>query len=65
MKKMITLGCMLLALAGCETEQAKAARIARLTCADSPEGRPLEERQAIADACFRRGTFRKSSGKTW
>lgn len=65
MKKIISVACMLLALAGCESEQAKAARIAALTCADSPQGRPLEERQAIADACFKRGTFRKSSGKSW
>ena len=65
MNKILMLLLITLVLPACESEQAKAARIAGLTCADSPEGRPLEERQAIADACFKRGTFHKSSGKTW
>jgi entry exclusion lipoprotein TrbK len=65
MNKMIALVLILLILIGCESEKEKNARLTNLTCADSPLGRSHEEQQAIADACFKRGTFRKSSGQTW
>lgn len=39
--------------------------LSKLTCNDNPEGRPREEQVAIADACFRRGSYTKSSGMTW
>lgn len=65
MKKILILALMAIAMMGCESEKEKEARLMQLTCADSPTGRSLEEQQAIADACFKRGTFRKSSGKGW
>ncbi|PJE09585.1 hypothetical protein [Legionella sp.] len=50
---------------GCESEQAKTKRLSQLTC-DSPKaGRSREELTAIAEACFRKGNFVKSSGKEW
>ncbi len=39
--------------------------VAELTCQDSPQGRSKEEQTAIADACFRQGGFKKSSGREW
>ena len=56
-------------LSGCDsaetTARKKAAHLASLTCESSREGRSLEEQQAIADACFKRGSYSKSSGMQW
>ncbi|WP_133137719.1 entry exclusion lipoprotein TrbK [Legionella rowbothamii] len=38
---------------------------AELTCKDSPTGRSKAEQTLIADACFRQGNFKKSSGMEW
>lgn len=63
---MMVLTC---ALSGCDsaetTAQKKAEHLATLTCDSAREGRSKEELQAIADACFRGGSYSKSSGKTW
>ena len=37
----------------------------KLTCQDDPKGRSKAEQTMIADACFRSGGFRKSSGQEW
>ncbi|HHT9167069.1 MULTISPECIES: hypothetical protein [Legionella] len=56
-------------LSGCDSaetaSQKKAEHLASLTCNSSREGRTKEELQAIGDACFRGGSYSKSSGKTW
>ncbi len=48
-------------LSGCEAPKP----VNELTCKDSPTGRPKVEQMAIADACFRQGSFKKSSGMEW
>lgn len=70
MKKITMALCILsTVLAGCESEQAKAekkaAHLASLTCESSREGRTQEELYAIGDACFKRGTFKKSEERYW
>tara|TARA_B100000949_G_scaffold220602_1_gene220680 strand:+ start:583 stop:795 length:213 start_codon:yes stop_codon:yes gene_type:complete len=56
-------------LSGCENAETKARKkaehLASLTCDSSKQGRSKEELQAIADACFKRGSYSKSSGKKW
>lgn len=56
-------------LSGCGGTEAnakkKAAHLASLSCDSSREGRSQEELQAIGDACFRGGSYSKSSGKKW
>ena len=56
-------------LSGCDSSEAKvkkkAEHLASLTCGSSREGRTKEELQAIGDACFRGGSYSKSSGKRW
>lgn len=56
-------------LPGCDsaetTTQKKAEHLASLTCDSSREGRTKEELQVIGDACFRGGSYSKSSGKKW
>ena len=56
-------------VSGCESsevkEQKKLKHLASLTCDSSKAGRSKEELQAISDACFKRGTFKKSSGRKW
>jgi len=56
-------------LAGCESQQTKALKkakqLAQLTCESSREGRSTEELQAIGDACFRKGSFQKSTPQSW
>lgn len=52
-------------LTGCDKPKPSAEALAKLTCEDSPNGRSKEEQTAIADACFRGGSFKKSSGRTW
>lgn len=54
----LTLMCF---LSGCE----KPKPLKELTCADDPKGRSKAEQMAIGDACFRRGSFHKSSGHQW
>lgn len=39
--------------------------LTKLTCNDDPAGPTKEEQMAIADACFRGGSFKKSSGIQW
>lgn len=69
--KMLSVSIMLFAcvLAGCSNTETntkkKAAHLASLTCESSREGRTQEELQAIGDACFRGGSYSKSSGKKW
>jgi hypothetical protein len=62
----VNLACL---LSGCDSAETKAknkaAHLASLTCESSKEGRSTEELQAIGDACFRSGTYTKSTGKTW
>ena len=48
-------------LSGCE----EAKPTTELTCKDSPKGRSKVEQTIIADACFRQGSFKKSSGMEW
>lgn len=56
-------------LSGCDSAETKARQqaehLASLTCDSSREGRTKEELQAIGDACFRGGSYSKSSGKQW
>lgn len=53
-------------VSGCDSAQtSKAQNLASLTCDSSREGRTPEELQAIGDACFKGGSYSKSSGKTW
>ena len=56
-------------LSGCDSAETKAGQktehMASLTCDSSREGRTKEELQAIGDACFRGGSYSKSSGKKW
>ncbi|MBA2710168.1 MAG: entry exclusion lipoprotein TrbK [Tatlockia sp.] len=59
--RLVTPLLLLSLLTGCD----KPKPLTELTCADSPVGRSKEEQIAIGDACFRRGTFTKSSGKGW
>ncbi|HAT9660784.1 TPA: hypothetical protein OO122_001711 [Legionella pneumophila] len=69
--KVLCLSIMVLTcvLSGCDsvetTAQKKAEHLAALTCDSSREERTKEELQAIGDACFRGGSYSKSSGKTW
>ena len=69
--KILCLSIMVFAcvLSGCDsaetTAQKKAEHLASLTCASSREDRTKEELQAIGDACFRGGSYSKSSGKKW
>ena len=63
---LLTLSCL---LTGCESEQAKAEykakQLAQLTCESSRQGRTQEELQAIGDACFRKGSVKKSKPMSW
>lgn len=56
-------------LTGCESneakQQARLKHLASLTCESSKQGRDKEELQAIADACFKGGSYHKSSGQQW
>lgn len=70
MKKiMMLLAVAAFAMTGCESQQAKADRkakqLAQLTCESSREGRSTEELQVIGDACFRKGSFKKSTHQSW
>ena len=65
----LTTAVLVCALSGCDSAETKAIKkaqhLASLTCDSPREGRTTEELQAIGDACFRRGTYVKSSGKKW
>lgn len=69
--KILSLSIVLLAclVSGCDSAETKArnkaAHLASLTCESSKEGRTKEELQAIGDACFKRGSYSKSSGIKW
>ncbi|MHA3126746.1 hypothetical protein [Legionella pneumophila] len=69
--KILCLSIMVVAcvLSGCESAESKAQKksehLASLTCSSPREGRTQEELQAIGDACFRGGSYSKSSGKKW
>ncbi len=69
--KMLCLSIMVITcvLSGCGSAETKAHKkaehLATLTCGSSREGRTQEELQAIGDACFRGGSYSKSSGQTW
>lgn len=70
MKRIISsiaiLACLLSGCDNAETKaREKATHLASLTCNSSKEGRTVEELQAIADACFKRGSYSKSSGIKW
>ena len=56
-------------LSGCDSTESKAMKKAEhltsFTCDSPREGRTQEELQAIGDACFRGGSYSKSSGKQW
>jgi hypothetical protein len=62
----VVLACL---LSGCDSSETKAkkkaAHLATLTCKSSRDGRSTEELQAIGDACFKRGSYSKSSGHKW
>lgn len=63
MKTNKVLGLLLVGfIAGCSNEK-PVEKV--LTCADNPKGRPKAEQMAIADACFRRGEFKKSPPMSW
>ncbi|HHS3012991.1 hypothetical protein SC029_11445 [Legionella pneumophila serogroup 1] len=69
--KILCLSIMVIAcvLSGCDGAESKAQKkaehLATLTCSSSREGRTQEELQAIGDACFRGGSYSKSSGRKW
>ncbi|HAT1795962.1 TPA: hypothetical protein ACSJUJ_000113 [Legionella pneumophila] len=69
--KRLSLSIMVFAclLSGCESTETKARKkpehLASLTCESPREGRTKEELQAIGEACFRGGSYSKSSGKKW
>lgn len=69
--KILSLSIMVFAcvLSGCDRSETKARQnakhLASLTCDSSREGRTKEELQTIGDACFRGGSYSKSSGKQW
>ncbi|KTD03997.1 hypothetical protein Lgee_0375 [Legionella geestiana] len=70
MKKLgLSIAVMVCLITGCDSAETKAQKkaehLASLTCESSREGRSTEELQAIGDACFKRGSFTKSSGKKW
>ena len=70
MKKiMMLLAVSAFVMTGCESQQtkadSKAKQLAQLTCESSREGRNTEELQAIGDACFRKGSFKKSIPQSW
>ena len=55
-------------LSSCSNEMNEKKRLehlASLTCESSKVGRTKEELQAIESACFRRGSYGKSSGIKW
>ncbi|MFO9347295.1 hypothetical protein SDB24_03985 [Legionella pneumophila serogroup 1] len=53
-------------LTGCDSTETKVQKhLASLTCDSSKEGRTADELQAIADACFKGGSYSKSSGIKW
>ncbi|QBS13498.1 entry exclusion lipoprotein TrbK [Legionella geestiana] len=56
--------CLILtgALAGCDSSKPSGRP---LTCADSPQGRSKAEQMEIGEACFRGGSFKKSSNREW
>lgn len=58
-----------LLLTGCDSAEVKAEKrrlhLASLTCHSSKEGRDKEELQAIADACFKGGSYTKSKPRQW
>lgn len=60
------LACLLSGCDNAETQaKEKAAHLASLTCDSSKEDRTVDELQAIGDACFKRGSYSKSSGIKW
>lgn len=65
----LTIALLACVLSGCENAETqarkKAEHLASLTCGSSKEGRTKEELQAIADACFKRGSYSKSSDHKW
>lgn len=62
MKKAVALAMTLMCLlSGCDNSKP----VKELTCKDDPTGRSKEEQMAIGDACFRGGSFKKSSGRMW
>lgn len=70
MKKLgLSIAVLVCLLSGCDSAETKArnkaSHLASLTCESSREGRSTEELQAIGDACFKRGSYTKSSGKKW
>ena len=52
---------LLSALAGCEQKPADKT----LICTDAPARHSKAEQRALADACFRRGSFKKSTVQEW
>ena len=58
-----------LLLTGCDSSEVKAEKrrvhLASLTCQSSKDGRDKEELQAIADACFKGGSYSKSKPRQW
>lgn len=70
MKKLgLSIAILACLLSGCDSAETKAkkkaAHLTSLTCGSSREGRSTEELQAIGDACFKRGSYTKSSGYKW
>lgn len=69
MKKLVLCAAVTGVLLGCESGEMKEKRrlekLAALTCESSRDNRTKEELQAIGEACFRRGTFHKSTGREW
>ncbi|HAT7071650.1 TPA: hypothetical protein JAN90_02445 [Legionella pneumophila] len=52
-------------ISGCDNAETKTKQSAFLTCNSPRDNRTQEELQAIGDACFRSGSYSKSSGKEW
>ena len=65
----LILGISACLLTGCqsieEKQEERKKHLASLTCQSSKEGKDKEELQAIADACFKGGSFTKSKHMEW
>lgn len=69
--KLITIafGLSTLLLTGCDSAKVKENKrlqhLASLTCSSNKAGRSHDELKAIADACFKGGSFHKSKEYKW
>jgi len=62
--KLSLLIVLIIALTGCH-EGAKSRKTARQLGCDNLREQKVEDQQSITEACFYRGTFKKSTSKGW